>query len=196
MDDLTVITTERIEEILGEPFQLTAHDCHGTSIALVKSGAPEFKGCRVARGTARAVMGQHSWIVHGDPYDIEVKITDATLWSYDTTIVGVHVQNGWGTRYMPHGGRGTIWDYRPPPAPVSEIMSLDTSNLSREAKVFLDAIGPLDAHGWNWLGDAPVRGWPAGEIYAAAWETPMIGAFIPIDKVGMTTDLNPAGVYL
>lgn len=192
---MEVITTERIEEILDRPFNTTAQDCHGTSIALVQSGAREFAGCRVARGSARAVMGQHSWIVHGDPYDPEVKITDATLWSYDTTITGVHIQKGWGWRYTPHGGQGTIWEYGRPPAPTGEILTIDTSALSRQAKHFLEICGPLDERGWIFLGEAPVRGWPAGEIYAAAWQTPGIAAYIPIDKVGMTTDLNPAGVY-
>jgi hypothetical protein len=189
-----VITKERIEEVLNCPFEETAYNCHGVSLALVKSGAPEFAG-RVARGHARGVGGQHSWITHGNPYDPQVKITDATLWSYDPTVENVHIQYGWHTRYMPHGGRGTIWDFGPPPRPTGEIFEIDQSNLSDFAKTFLALLGPLDAYGWIHLGNAPVWGWPAEEILTAVWESKDVRPLIPIDKIGMATKVNPHGMY-
>ena len=190
-----MITTERIEEILGYPFNQTAYLCHGVSLDLVKSKEPEFMGGRVARGLARGVIGQHSWIVLGNPYDPQAKIIDPTLWSYDSRISGVHIQDGWGTRYCPHGGKGTIWQYGRPPAPTGEILTIDESELSHLAKTFLELCGPLDARGWVFLGDAPVEGWPADEIYTAAWHSDMVRPIIPIDKIGMATDINPHGMY-
>lgn len=42
---------------------------------------------------------------------------------------------------------------------------------------------------------APVGGWPSGEITKAVYQTEALSALIPIDRVGMHTDLNPEGLY-
>jgi hypothetical protein len=46
------------------------------------------------------------------------------------------------------------------------------------------------------LRGAPVEEWPSGEIFAAMSRDPMLAAWIPIDILGMTTDLNPNVLYL
>jgi hypothetical protein len=45
------------------------------------------------------------------------------------------------------------------------------------------------------LANAPVEGWPAREILTAMAATPRLAACVPIDILGMVTDLNPKGLY-
>ena len=40
----------------------------------------------------------------------------------------------------------------------------------------------------------PVGGWPAGEIFEAMTHTKGLEALVPIDLLGMLTDLNPDGL--
>jgi hypothetical protein len=93
-------------------------------------------------------------------------------------------------------GWGSIWEYGRPDFPTGDVIALDRTGLSPFAVMFLDMLGPLDRRGWHVLFDGPMEGWPAGEIIAAAYGTPTLKALIPIDRVGMLTDLNPMGVYL
>jgi hypothetical protein len=200
---LPELTAEQVVEALGyDSFEDTAKQCHGVSLGLVRAGLPQLKGGRVARGWAKGVGSQHSWITLGDPYDAESIIVDATLWSYDPSIHGVAIWPGRSKRYMPHGAAGTIWEVgSPPPAQDDElIMELphdEYENLSDEAKHFLKTCGPLDIRGWSYLGNAPVRGWPSGEIFTAIWNSRKreLRAMIPIDRFGMCTDVNPGGAY-
>lgn len=62
-------------------------------------------------------------------------------------------------------------------------------------QLFLELLGPLDLAGWAQLLHAPVGGWPAREIIAFAYRTKRLSALIPIDVVGMATDVNPNDLY-
>jgi len=153
---------------------------------------------RVARGSAIGVIGQHSWLVVGDPYDEDAPIVDVTLWSYDdnqpkiwrgTLRDGVHRPQGSGSIWLIGG---------PPPDPEGEIIELQPpeDGWSFGAISWLDMIGPLDLRGWHHLFNGPVEGWPAREIITQAASDKRLKALIPIDILGMVTDLDPSGLYL
>lgn len=59
---LALPPVEQIADTLSWPFEAWAHQCHAVSIAFVKRGIVPA-GSRVARGTARGIGGQHSWVV-------------------------------------------------------------------------------------------------------------------------------------
>lgn len=186
------VDLDAVRDVLGD-LVAWEQQCHAASLHVVQSGVlgPE---ARVARGTCRGVGGQHSWIVLGDPYDESARIVDPTLWSYDETVDGIWT--GFGVeRHRPHG-HGSIWDYGRPVGDGGEPIALTPSTpLSGDAEFFLDMLGPLDRVGWIRLADAPVGGWPAGEIIAAMDDTPDLEALVPIDRLGMLTDRNPGGLY-
>lgn len=194
MKDKTSGTIEEQAYKVLSPLVDWAHRCHEASLALVKAGV----GTRVARGTCRGVGGQHSWVVVGDNcYDPKAVIIDSTLWSYRDDVVGIWVgsaKKGW---HQPHGA-GLIWDWGKPQTNGGKVFELDPEiKLSDGAKAFLDLLGPLDMQGWcALLGHAPVGGWPSREIVAAAYRTKELKMLIPIDRVGMLTDVNPGGLYL
>lgn len=183
-------------EILGD-LNKWSHQCHAASIHIVK--ALPAGTARVARGSCRGVGGQHSWVVLGmDCYDPTTKIIDPTLWSYDDKVKGVYYPNlrERESRYHPHG-EGNIYAWGKPVPGGGKVITLDTKGMSDEAVRFLKMVGPLDALGWMRLfSNAPVQGWPAGEIMERAHWHPQIGGLIPIDRLGMLTDLNPHGLYL
>lgn len=56
-----VLSVDEVVEAIGVPFDEWAHQCHGISIAIVKSGL--LPASRVARGSCDGVGGQHSWVV-------------------------------------------------------------------------------------------------------------------------------------
>jgi hypothetical protein len=187
---------EPIARAIGVPVRDWAHKCHQISLAIIRLGIFGDQA-RVARGTCRGVRGQHSWIAPtGDCYDPMAPILDPTLWSYVpgtptllvTTLRGAH-------EHRPHG-HGSIWDYGKPTSTGGEPVALTPSTpLSDEAARFLDLLGPLDRRGWLMLANAPVGGWPAGEILAAIDDTEALTALVPIDRLGMLTDRNPSGLY-
>lgn len=185
-----------VEEVIGIPFADWAHNCHGISLAIVKAGL--VPGGRIARGTCLGVFGQHSWIVDGpNVYDRDARIIDPTLWSYRDDVDGILFTTPDDKyEHRPHG-HGNIWAWGRPESGDDEPMVLPNADaLSKEAKSFLRACGPLDRLGWGTLfSQAPVGGWPAGEIIGAAcdagWEV-----LVPIDRIGMCTDRNPGGLYL
>jgi hypothetical protein len=182
------------------------HQCHAASLTIVK--AQVYPGARVARGTAKGVGGQHSWVVvppeggvdYGSSpvaYHPNSQIIDPTLWSYDEQVTDVWVGPNL-KRHTPHGA-GSIWAWGRPydtSRGKSVIELTPKEPLSSRAVSFLEMVGPLDRNGWATLASAPVDGWPAGEILAAMDDTEPISALIPIDKLGMTTDRNPGGLYL
>lgn len=179
-----------------------AYKCHAASVKLMNSG--RFGTCRVARGLADGVIGQHSWLVLGDDcYDDDAVIIDPTLWSYDSTVKGVWVGTYRDGLHRPHG-KGSIWNWGRPNEAVGPVVTLTPRRpLSQTARNFLDMLGPLDADGWIMLAHAPVEGWPAGEIIDALCETPdpkiptqTFEVYVPIDIVGMVTARNPHGMYL
>jgi hypothetical protein len=177
----------------GEDFR---YNCHGASIALVKSG--QYPGARVARGAALGVLGQHSWVVIGDPYDKGAQIIDATLWSYDPKVQKVWTGTGRDGVHTPHGA-GHLFQATPPSHHGGDTLHLTpTTPLSEKANDFLRMIGaPFDNRGWMEVAHLPVGGgWPAREIIEAMLDTPGLGVFVPIDIQGMLTDRNPGGLYL
>jgi len=182
-------------EVLA-PLDAWAYQCHAASLKLVWEGEP-LGARRVARGGCKGVGGQHSWVVLGDDcYDDRAVIIDPTLWSYDESVQGVWVGTYRDGLHVPHG-KGYIWDWgRPNPATGSVIELTPSKPFSQAARGFLDLLGPLDHEGWRLLAHAPVEGWPAGEILAAIENTPGLAGRVPIDILGMTTDLNPKGLYL
>lgn len=185
------------EEVL-DTLDRWAYDCHSASLALVKSG--KLGTCRVARGSCTGVRGgQHSWVVLGDDcYDDDAAIVDPTLWSYDDSVTGVWTGGYCDGRHMPFG-KGSIWKWGRPDHPVGggEIIELTPEEpWSESAKVFLNLLGPLDRRGWAVLAHAPVEEWPAREIIGAMYQDRRLAPLLPIDIVGMVTDLNPGGLYL
>ena len=181
----------RALEVL-DPLDQWKHNCHGASLALVKSAI----GGRVARGWCLGVMSQHSWVVLGDCYDYKAVIIDPTLWSYDPKVKGVWVGTLAHGKHKPHGV-GSIWAYGKPAPPVDAPIKLRPKKpLSGNAQFFLALVGPLDYRGWGTLANGPMEDWPAGEILAAMDDTPALSALVPVDKLGMLTDRNPGGLYL
>jgi hypothetical protein len=195
--DPRALTVADVEDAIGMPQARWARQCHGVSLAIVKSGVLAPISARVARGTCKGVLGQHSWIVLGpDCYDPRAEILDPTLRSYVESVPVLW----WGTArdrlHAPHGA-GSIWNYgKPEPGDGPPIELAPAEPLSKAARVFLDLLGPLDARGWMRLANCPVGGWPAREIIAAMDDTPEARAFVPIDILGMVTDRNPGGLYL
>jgi hypothetical protein len=187
-----------VEKAIEIPFEKWAHDCHTISLAIVKSDLIEGPR-RVARGWCDGVRGQHSWVVVGnDCYADDAKIIDATLWSYDDSVEGIWFGSMTDDRHTPHGGKGTIWTWGQPAHCGGESIELKPEKeLSSLAATFLEMLGPLDYMGWGALASqAPVGGWPAAEIIEAMYHTPELQMLIPIDRVGMLTDINPSGLYL
>ncbi|MET0886209.1 MAG: hypothetical protein ABWX92_07135, partial [Mycetocola sp.] len=181
------------------------HQCHAASIAIVKAQLEGDEGARVARGTAWGVGGQHSWVVFGDPYDPTAPILDPTLWSYNSSVKGLfELPQGGGDRYRPHGS-GSIWNWGQPRTRAdtgeSELILLTPKTpLSDEAKRFIEHADP-DRHGFGTIGwmdwaNSPVGGWPSKEIFQAMYDTKAVRPLIPIDILGMLTDINPGGLYL
>lgn len=182
-----------IEKSIGIPFSNWERQCHVISLAFVK--ADFLPPCRVARGKAKGMFSQHSWVVIGDDcYDEEAEIVDPTLWSYDDSVEGIWQGTLQDGIHHPHG-EGRIWEYGAPPLAEGKVLELAVP-VSRDAQQFLELCGPLDYKGWAFLAHAPIRGWPAKEIVTAMMQTETLGVIVPIDIVGMVTDLNPSNLYL
>lgn len=197
---LVIPKASDLAEVIGIELERWPGNCHGISLEVVRNRDKLGEGwerARVARGFAKNVPSQHSWVVLGDdPYSHVVPVVDPTMWHYMQAPPSI-----WhGTNYRmhaPHGSYGTIWDKGMPPHPEREVMELEGADkLSEEARSFLDVLGPMDLHGWMWLANAPVQGWPASEIIGAMYDDVRMRAFPPIDIVGMLTDRNPRGLYL
>jgi hypothetical protein len=172
-----------------------ALNCHVVSLAIVRAGI--LPNARVARGHAVGVgFGQHSWVVVGNPYNPLAHIVDATLWSYDATVPDVWQGTMRDGIHSPHGYGMFIQGERPHRHDGEPIALTPTEPLTRRAQDFLNALGPLDYRGWHQVAHLPVNGWPAREVLTAMHQTPGLSALIPIDILGMATDLNPGGLYL
>lgn len=199
-----MLTREMVEEAIGD-LERWAWQCHAASIALVKSGLLG-RECRVARGSCRGVTGQHSWVVRSsrteDCFNPKTMIIDVTLWSYDpeqpkvwigSMDSGLHTPHGWGppliTLGCPVSGGGVeiALDWPEPPSAMA----------AQWLSMFHDgADGPLDQRFWMSLANTTVVGWPAGEFIRAMANTAAVQHLIPIDRLGMLTNLNPGGLYL
>ena len=174
------------------PLKNWNHNCHGASKRLVDEGV----GTRVARGFCVGVSGQHSWVVMGnDCYNPEL-IIDPTLWSYRNDVRGIFIGGADVYGHQPHGA-GSIWEWgRPVGGNGPRIRLTPKIPFTAAAKEFLRMIEPLDREGWARLTNAPVGGWPSGEILAAIDDTKELSALVPIDRIGMLTNRNPGGLYL
>lgn len=184
---------------IGIPLDEWYGACHRVSLAIVKAGllhGPSGARVRVARGWTERVSGQHSWISLGDPYNPQTRYVDPTWWCWtETDRQLIWSGEAEGSGHTPHGA-GSIWDYGKPVHQGGETISLTPDTpLSGPARRFLDMLGPLDAKGWMVLGNAPVGGWPAAEVFTAMSQTPLLGEFVPIDVRGMLTEENPGGLY-
>jgi hypothetical protein len=194
-DTAPKLTLSAVQEAIG-PLDNFAHLCHGASLALVRSGLlPE--GSRVARGSARGVGAQHSWVLvapQNGPYDRSNWVVDVTLWSYVPEAPRLYVGKASKWPHIPYGS-GSIWrgPHRPP-GPEGDVIEVDVPPAGR---MFLDVAAPggLDEKGWHILLNGPMEGWPSAEVVLAAYHTPALRNLIPIDLVGMLTDLNPNGLY-
>lgn len=180
--------------------EATEHNCHSASLALVKSGL--LGPSRVARGACLGVGGQHSWVVRSaepmDCYSMTVQIVDITLWSYDSSKPKVWIGSLRDGLHTPHG-MGNYFDATMPTHRGGETVTLDDAvraRLSYVAATFVRALEPLDHRGWAQVAQLPVKGWPAAEIIEAMYQTPHLATLIPIDRVGMLTNINPQGLYL
>lgn len=185
-------------EKIGVPVERWAGQCHSINLELVRSGL--LPG-RVARGTAADVPSQHSWIVLGedrgiaDPYDHRAVIVDPAIWHCRNMPPQITVMRNSMLTHRPHGA-GSIWDYGRPCRGDGPVIGLQGADqLGARARSFLEMLGPLDRRGWMMLAHAPVQGWPAREILTAMHATPGLGVLIPIDHLGMATDLNPGELY-
>lgn len=183
-----------VEKAIEVPFRDWAHQCHFISLEIVKSDLLQGPR-RIARGWCDGVRGQHSWIVLGDDcYAEDAGIVDPTLWSYDDSVEGIWYGSAEDGRHRPHGA-GSIWEWGMPVPGGGPPIELE--GVSSAAKAFLRMLYPLDIMGWHTLAsEAPVQGWPAGEVYEAMSRHPELGALVPVDRLGMLTDLNPGGLYL
>lgn len=199
-DDLP--TQIDLEKVIGS-LDNWSGQCHAASLAAVKSGLLP-SNARVARGFKESLLPQHSWVALGDPYSPDCSILDITAWSWDVRVGGELVPQMYVTTtseggYHPNG-EGDIWKWGVPLCGDGPDIALDVK-LSAGAQQFLSLVAHengrngLDLTGWQSLFHAPVGGWPAGEILGAAHGHAQLGAWIPIDPVGMLTDINPNGLY-
>ena len=175
------------------PLNQWVNKCHQASLTLVKAGV----GTRVARGFCSGVPSQHSWVIMGnDCYDPNATIIDPTLCLYRTDVQEVWIGSMHQKWHTPHG-LGSIWTSNKPRSAGGIPICLNTKNMSKEAQCFLQEIEPLDIQGWHQLlAKCPVQGWPSKEIITEACNHPTLKPLIPIDIVGMLTNLNPNGLYL
>lgn len=192
---MTVLTDpEAVAKAIDLPVEQWAHQCHGVSMMIVRAGL--VPGGRVARGTCPGVGGQHSWIVDGrDCYDPKAKLIDPTLWSYVDGVPILWHGSPKDRGHEPHGA-GRIWDWgKPTDSRPGPALPFPKDGLSSFALTFLEMIEPLNESGWMQLFSyAPVQGWPARELMERAVEVGW-GPWIPIDRLGMVTELNPQGLY-
>lgn len=187
------MSPDEFRDLTGRPLTDFAQDCHAAALSLAR----ELGRGRVARGTCQGVGAQHSWFVDGDDcYDEHATLLDPVLWSYQN--VEPYVWKGTqedSPFHVPHG-HGSIWQFGQPPLPLKPVIELAVDP-GEDARHFLEFAAPrgLDLAGWSVLLHSPVEGWPAAEIVATAYDTPRLKSIIPIDIVGMLTDINPGGLY-
>lgn len=198
-----LVSNAYLAEVFADAIKVPLDDwygkCHEISLAIVRTGmlkGPEGARVRVARGWHPHVpLRQHSWIALGDPYDPSTRYVDPTLWCYTGDEPRIFSALAGDTDHTPHGD-GDIWDWGRPEHQGGPTIELQPAQpLSEDARLILEMIGPLDYRGWMTLSSAPVGGWPAGEIFAAMHHTEDLRGLVPIDKLGMTTDLNPSSLY-
>lgn len=194
MIEVTPYTQEQILRLLSPP-EFWKTQCHAASLKVVRSGLLP-NGARVARGFAPGVRGQHSWVVIGNPYAPHSTIVDPTIWGYlGAAQAHVVVSTLAASGYHPKGG-GMLTALHAAPVRTGARVDLP-GNLSPRATKFLRKVAPegLDWGGWAWLANSPLGGWPSKEIITAMAHIPDLRPLIPIDVIGMLTNLNPGNLY-
>ena len=182
------MTIESWAKAIKVPYTEWHNRCHEISLKIIRANLVGMTA-RIARGTA-AEIGVHSWISMGNPYAEGISYVDPTRWSWVTPDnPHIEVTSLEAGTHIPQG-HGNIWDYGRPPYPTGETVNLNWAELSSEAKSFLDIVGPLDLNGWRVLLNSPVGGWPSKEIITAADKDPRLSAYIPVDVIGMLTNLD------
>lgn len=198
MKGLHVPPVGELADLIGVPLDRWHGKCHGVSLAVVQ--AELFPRARVARGWCRGVAGQHSWVIlSDDPYADRTVVIDPTLWTYDPAVPDVHVSTVGAGRHRPHGYGPSLFAAGRPrrgSGPVVRLSDAGLSVLSAVALSWVELMGPLDLAGWSSLAHGTMVGWPAGEVLHAMHLTRELKALVPIDLIGMLTDLNPHGLYL
>lgn len=188
------LTMGEVEEAIG-PLERWASNCHGSALALVRSGLlPE--GARVARGWAKGVRSQHSWALvptEMGVYDPLSRVVDVTLWGYVPVANRLYIATAGHWPHRPHG-YGHLRHLGSDP--VGPVLPLEVP-VSPAVKTFLEMYAPagLDYRGWMTLMNGPMQGWPSKELVLAAYRTPVVKRTIPLDIVGMLTDENPSSLY-
>lgn len=199
---------KEVAEAIGWPHTQWQANCHSVSHAIVTAGL--IPHARVARGTCEGVLGQHSWIVAptadgalGDCYADNAVIVDPTLWTYRDDVTDICIgradEHGW---HHPFGKGDHIMNVGRPPKPQAgeKLVTLAPDAyeaLSADARYWVDRMfGPLTRDGWFDLAHTTVIGWPSDEIIRAMRLTPGLGQLVPIDIVGMLTNLDPRALYL
>lgn len=191
---MTTLHKEDVASVIEVPWEDWNDRCHEISLAIVRAGLCG-PSARVARGGSPLLTSQHSWIAaSGDCYGEDEPIVDPTLWCHADDLDDIWHGTLSDRLHTPHGA-GSIWEWGRPAAGDGPVVVLDAEALSGAARRFLDLLGPLDRVGWMALANAPVGGWPAGEILGAMDAHPDLCGLVPIDCLGMTTDLNPSGLY-
>lgn len=197
-----------IGEIIGLPPEHWHMRCHEVSIAIVAAGIVPH--ARIARGWCCGVPGQHSWIVGptadgrlGDCLADNAVIIDPTLHTYRDDVTGIYVSHAdvdeW---HRPHGKGPHITAAGRPPKPkqAGKVIALAAEafdELDSEARWWLHAMfGPLDRSGWGALANTTMIGWPSDQIVRAMARTRALAVTLPIDIIGMLTNLDPEGLYL
>lgn len=205
LEEVSDLTTAEFEQLLGSDHTSWAKKCHEVSLQAAKALNQRYGTTfRVARGRVFELNSQHSWLVLGQAdtapncYDPDDLVLDLTLWSYlgTSVIAPNYVDRAGAWPHEPQGSNGDIFDHRLPECEDGEIIELTPdAPFSPEAHQFLNSISELDLKGWLHLASAPVSGWPAREIFTAMYQTPRLRPLVPIDIIGMATDLNPKGMY-
>jgi hypothetical protein len=202
------LTLDDVADAIDWPHTTWYAHCHEVSHAIVT--ARLIPHARVARGTCAGVPGQHSWIVAptgrgklGDCYADNAVIIDPTLSAYRQDVAGIYTaradEHGW---HRPFGKGDHIMNLGRPPRPetgqkVTSLAPEAYDALSADARFWVNRMfGPLDRDGWFALAHTSVIGWPAEEIIRAMHLTPGLRPIVPVDIVGMLTNLDPCALYL
>jgi hypothetical protein len=90
-----------------------------------------------------------------------------------------------------------FWDHRPTRGEGPDIPLDAYDRLGRAAQMYMDLVLPLDYKGWcNFATHLGVLGWPAQQVVEAMYAQSNLRWALPIDLIGMVTDINPGGLYL
>lgn len=193
-------TLQEMADAIDLPLDRWRGNCHSVSLRIVKQGL--FGPSRVARGVCKGVSSQHSWVVCSRDdlacYDRKVRIVDPTLHCHRDDTDGLWEGSLEDGLHAPHG-YANIWEMGCPVPGGQPAIRLE---LPPQAQMFIELMErvtgrPMDHGGRNRLFNGALAGVPVmPEIVKAAYGHDELRGWIPIDIVGMLTDVNPGGLYL